>query len=60
MGNKERKTYTYGKHMGHYKAIMQHIWLSWLGFFQKGEIPAIFGYAPTCHKKCVDLMIVKK
>ena len=38
---------------------MRHDWLSWL-FFQKGEIPAISGYAPRRHKKCVDLMIMKK
>ena len=38
---------------------MQHDWLSRL-FFQKGDIPAKSGYAPRRHKKCVDLMIMKK
>ena len=56
---RKEKTCTYGKHMGHYKAAMQHDWLSWM-FFQKGEIPALSGYAPKRHKKCVDLMIMKK
>ena len=39
---RKEKTCTYGKHMGHYKAAMQHDWLSWM-FFQKGEIPALSG-----------------
>ena len=56
---RKEKTCTYGKHIGHYKAVMQHAWLSWL-FFQKGDIPAKSGYAPRRHKKCVDLMIMKK
>ena len=30
---RKEKTCTYGKHMGHYKAVMRHDWLSWL-FFQ--------------------------
>ena len=46
---RKEKTCTYGKHMGHYKAVMRHDWLSWL-FFQKGEIPSISGYAPRRHK----------
>ena len=39
----KRKTCTNGKHMGHYKAVMKHGWLSWL-FIQKGEIPVILGH----------------
>ena len=58
-GIRKEKTCTYGKHMGHYKAAMKHSWLSWL-FFQKGEIPAMSGYTPKRHRKCVDLMITKK
>ena len=30
------------------------------GSFQKGEIPTLSGYAPLRHRKCVDLMIMKK
>lgn len=56
---RKEKTCTYGKHIGHYKSVMKHDWLSWL-FFQKGDIPAISGYAPKRHRKCVDLMIMKK
>ena len=33
---RKEKTCTYGNHMGHYKAIMKHDWLSWL-FFSKGR-----------------------
>ena len=32
---RKEKTCTYGKHMGHYKAVMRHDWLSWL--FSKKE-----------------------
>ena len=56
---RKEKTCTYGKYMVHYKAIMKYDWLRWL-FFQKGEIPARSGYAPIRHKKCVDLMIMKR
>ena len=55
---KKRKISTYGKHIGHYKAVMKYGWLSWL-FLKKGEIPTISGYAPLRHRTCVDLMIMK-
>ena len=45
--------------MAHYKAIFSDKYLSWF-FFQRADIPEITGYAPTRHRKCVDLMIMKK
>ena len=45
--------------MGHFKSASKHKFLSWM-FFQRGDIPAITGYAPKRHKKCLDLMILKK
>jgi len=38
---------------------MQHPTLSWL-LFQRAEIPTISGYSPSRHRRCVDLMIMKK
>ena len=29
-------------------------------FFQREEIPSISGYSPVRHRKCIDLMILKK
>ena len=58
---KQRKeaTTSANQHIGHYKAIMKHPNLSWL-LFQRAEIPIISGYSPSRHRKCVDLMIMKK
>ena len=52
-------TATYEKPIGHFQAATRHKFLSWM-FFQRGDIPAISGYAPQRHKKCLDLMIIKK
>ena len=56
---RKEKTCTYNQHMAHYKAIFSDKYLSWF-FFQRADIPEITGYAPTRHRKCVDLMIMKK
>ena len=45
--------------MVHYRAIFSDKYISWF-FFQGAGILEITGYAPIRHKKCVDLMIVKK
>ena len=56
---RRESTCTYGQHVGHYKAVLEHSYLSWL-FFQRSNIPVISSYAPIRHRKCVDLMILKK
>lgn len=56
---RKEKNYTYNYHMGHYTAVMKHDFLSWF-FFQREEIPSISGYSPVCHRKCINLMILKK
>ena len=45
--------------MAHYKSIFSDKYLSWF-FFQRADIPETTGYAPLRHRKCVDLMIMKK
>ena len=45
--------------MAHYKAIFSDEYLSWF-FFQRADIPETTGYSPKQHRKCVDLMIMKK
>ena len=56
---RRESTCTYGQHVGHYQAASRHKNLGWL-FFQRGDIPTISSYAPIRHKKCIDLMILKK
>ena len=56
---RKENTCTYNQHMGHYKAIMKHNYLIWF-FFQREEIPGMYGYSPVRHRKCIDLMILKK
>ena len=56
---RRESTCSYGQHVGHYKAVLKHSFLSWL-FFQRGNIPVISSYSPIRHRKCVDLMILKK
>ena len=56
---RKEKTTTYNQSIAHYKAIFQDKFLSWF-FFQRADIPEITGYSPKRHKKCVDLMIMKK
>ena len=56
---RKEKTCTYRAHIGHYKAMIKHPYLSWL-IFQRSEIPDKSGYSPSRHKQCVDLMILKK
>ena len=58
-GKRRESTATNGHHVGHFKSASKHKFLSWM-FFQRGDIPAITGYAPKRHKKCLDLMILKK
>ena len=29
-------------------------------FFQRGEVPIIFGYSPKRHRECAELIIMKK
>ena len=55
---RRESTCSYGQHIGHYKAVLKHPFLSWL-FYQRGNIPVISSYAPIRHRKCVDLMILK-
>ena len=50
---------THNLHIGHYKAIIKYSHLSWL-FFQRSEIPALTGYSPVQHQRCIDFMIPKK
>ena len=52
-------TLTYNEHMGHYKASMLHEDLSWL-FFQKADFISSTGYSPIKHRRCIDLMILKR
>ena len=59
MEKRREYTATNGHHVGHFKSASKHKILSWM-FFQRGDIPAITGYAPKRHKKCLDLMILKK
>ena len=56
---RRESTCTYGQHVGHYQAASRHKDLGWL-FFQRGDIPTITSYSPNRHKKCIDLMILKK
>jgi len=58
-GIRKEKTCTYNQHMAHYKSIFSDKYLSWF-FFQRADIPETTGYAPLRHRKCVDLMIMKK
>ena len=45
---RRESTSTHGLHVGHYKAAMTHTFLGWL-IFQRGDIPAITGYASIRH-----------
>ena len=54
-----RKTCTHHQHMGNYKAIFKDKHLSWF-FFQSADIPDMTGYSPARHRKCIDLVIIKK
>ena len=56
---RKEKTLTYNEHMGHYKASMSHEDLSWL-LFQKMDFLSSTGYSPLKHRRCIDLMILKK
>ena len=56
---RKEKTTTYNQSMAHYKAIFSDKYISWY-FFQRADIPEITGYSPKRHRKCVDLMIMKK
>jgi hypothetical protein len=56
---RKEKTCTYNQHMAHFKSIFSDKYISWL-FFQRADIPETTGYAPLRHRKCVDLMIMKK
>ena len=48
--NKKREsTATNGLQVGHYKAAMKHKFLGWM-IFQRGDIPAMTGYASIRHK----------
>ena len=57
--SRKEKTTTYNQSMAHYKAIFSDKFLSWF-FFQRADIPEMTGYSPQRHRKCVDLMIMKK
>ena len=56
---RKEKTTTYNQSMAHFKAIFSDNYISWY-FFQRADIPEITGYSPKRHRKCVDLMIMKK
>ena len=56
---RKEKTTTYNQSMAHYKAIFADDYISWF-FFQRADIPEMTGYSPKRHRKCVDLMIMKK
>lgn len=56
---RKEKTLTYNEHIGHYKASMKHDDLSWL-LFQKMDFLSNTGYSPSKHRRCIDLMILKK
>ena len=56
---RKEKSLSYNEHIGHYKAIMKDDFLSWL-FFQRADFASISGYSPSRHRKCIDLMILKK
>ena len=56
---RKETTTTYHHHLGHFKAVMSNDYLSWF-FFQRAEIPIISGYSPSRHRRCVDLMILKR
>ena len=58
-GCRKEKTTTYNQSMAHYKAIFADDYMSWF-FFQRADIPELTGYSPSRHRKCVDLMIMKK
>ena len=45
--------------MGHYKCVMRDDWLSWL-FFQRADFVSNTGYSPIRHRRCIDLMILKR
>ena len=45
--------------MGHYKCVMRDDWLSWL-FFQRADFVSNTGYSPMRHRRCIDLMILKR
>ncbi len=59
MEKRKEYTATNGHHVGHFKSTSKHKFLIWM-FFQRGDIPAITGYSTKRHKKCLDLMILKK
>ena len=61
LGWRKRKeqTCTHHLHIGHYKAALQNKNISWF-LFQRSDIPEMTGYSPSRHRKCVDLMIMKK
>ena len=56
---RKEKTTTYNQSMAHYKAIFSDKYISWF-FFQRADIPEVTGYSPKRHRRCVDLMIMKK
>ena len=56
---RKENTSTYNQHIGHYKAGIQHDYIGWC-LFQRHEIPAISGYSPIRHRKCIDLSILKR
>ena len=56
---RKEKTTTYNQSMAHYKAIFSDKFISWF-FFQRADIPETTGYSPQRHRRCVDLMIMKK
>ena len=56
---RKEKTASANQHIGHYKAGIQHPYISWC-LFQRHEIPTITGYSPVRHRRCIDLSILKK
>ena len=56
---RKESTCTHHHHIGHYKAALRNRDLKWF-LFQRSDIPEITGYSPSRHRKCVDLMIMKK
>ena len=56
---RRESTCTYGQHVGHFQCAICHKNLGWL-LFQHGHVPIITSYSPKRHRKCIDLMILKK
>jgi len=45
--HRKENTTSANQHLGHYKACMKHMWLSWLLFQRAPELSTVSGYSPS-------------